>query len=53
MVDVDALLRRADAAYAAARATMPSPEEERAVVAAAEALLAGSEAGVPAPNHER
>ena len=45
-VDVEALLREAEAADAAARATLPTPEQERVIIAAAEAL-AGSEEGVP------
>jgi hypothetical protein len=48
-VDIEALLREADAADAAVRATLPTAEEERAIIAAAEAL-AGSEAGVPAKS---
>ena len=51
MVDVAALLRKSDAAYAAAYAAKASPEEERAVVAAAEAL-AGSEAGEAAKSRK-
>ena len=47
--DIDELLRQAAAADAAAAATLPSAEEERATIAAAEAL-AGSEAGVPAKS---
>lgn len=46
---MDALLREADAADAAARATLPSPAQERAIIEAAEAL-AGSDAGVPAKS---
>ena len=37
-VDIEALLREAEAAEAAARATLPTPEEERVIIAAAEAL---------------
>ena len=48
-VDVEALLREAEAADAAARATLPTPEQERVIIAAAEAL-AGSEEGVPAKS---
>ena len=48
---VDELLRRAAEADAAAAATLPSAEEERATIAAAEAL-AGSEAGVPAKSRK-
>ena len=48
-VDIDALLREADAADAALRAAQPSAEQERVIIAAAEAL-AGSEAGVPAKS---
>lgn len=48
-VDVEALLRDADAAEAAARATLPTPAQERAIIKAAEAL-AGSDAGVPAKS---
>lgn len=48
-VDVEALLREAEAADAAARATVPTPEQERSIIAAAEAL-AGSEEGVPAKS---
>jgi hypothetical protein len=48
-VDIEALLREADAADAAARATLPTAEQERAIIAAAEAL-AGSEEGVPAKS---
>ena len=44
--DIEALLRQAEAADAAARATLTTPEEERAIIEAAE-TLAGSEAGVP------
>ena len=47
--DLEALLRAAEAAEAAARATRPSAEEERRIIDAAEAL-AGSEAGVPAKS---
>ena len=48
MADVIAkLMRAAEAAEAAARATLVSPEEERVIIDAAEAL-AGSDAGVPA-----
>ena len=42
--DIDELLRRALEADTAAAAQLPSAEEERATIAAAEAL-AGSEAG--------
>ena len=45
-VDIDELVRQAEAAEAAAAATLPSPEEVRTLVAAAEALAA-TEAGVP------
>jgi len=38
-----------EAAEAAARATLPTPEEERAIIDAAEAL-AGGDAGVPAKS---
>ena len=48
-VDVEALLREAEAADAAARATLRTPEQERSIIAAAEAL-AGSKAGVPAKS---
>ena len=48
-VDVLALLREADAVDAAARAALPTPEEERVIIDAAE-TLAGSEAGVPAKS---
>jgi hypothetical protein len=48
-VDIEALLREADAADAAARATLPTAGQERAIIAAAEAL-AGSEEGVPAKS---
>mgnify|MGYP006145464785 CR=1 FL=1 len=48
-VDVEALLRAAEAADAAAAATLISPEEERVIINAAEAL-ASSEAGVPAKS---
>ena len=44
-VDVEALLREAEAAEAAAQATLPTLEQERVIIKAAEAL-AGSEAGV-------
>ena len=44
-----ALLREADAVDAAARAALPTPEEERVIIDAAE-TLAGSEAGVPAKS---
>ena len=48
MADVIAkLMRAAEAAEAAARTTLVSPEEERVIIDAAEAL-AGSDAGVPA-----
>ena len=47
--DIEALLRQAEAADAAARATLTTPEEERAIIEAAE-TLAGSEAGVPAKS---
>ena len=47
--EVEALLRQAEAAEAAARATLPTPAEERAIIAAAEAL-AGSDEGVPAKS---
>ena len=45
-VDIEALLREAEAADAAARATLPTPEEERVIIAAAEALgaIGGGEA---------
>ena len=46
---IEALLRQAEAADAAARATLTTPEEERAIIEAAE-TLAGSEAGVPAKS---
>ena len=46
--DIEALLRQAEAADAAARATLTTPEEERAIIDAAE-TLAGSEAGVSLP----
>ena len=48
-VDVEALLREADAADAAAQALLRTPEQERTIIAAAEAL-AGSEEGVPAKS---
>jgi len=48
-VDVEALLREAEAAEAAAQATLPTLEQERVIIKAAEAL-AGSEAGVPAKS---
>ena len=52
MADVIAkLMRAAEAAEAAARTTLVSPEEERVIIDAAEALVgsdAGSDAGVPA-----
>ena len=47
--EVERLLRQAEAAEAAARATLMSPEQERVVIDAAEAL-AGSDAGVPAKS---
>ena len=47
--DIEALLRQAEAADAAARATLTTPEEERVIIEAAE-TLAGSEAGVPAKS---
>ena len=48
MADVIAkLMRAAEAAEAAARTTLVSPEEERVIIDAAGAL-AGSDAGVPA-----
>ena len=43
--DIEELLRAVEAAEAAARATLPTPEEERAIIDAAEAL-AGGDAGV-------
>ena len=51
MADVIAkLMRAAEAAEAAARTTLVSPEEERVIIDAAEALAGtrGSDAGVPA-----
>ena len=45
-IDNDELVRQVEAAEAAAAATLPSAEEVRTLVAAAEALAA-SEAGVP------
>ena len=44
--ELDALVRQADALEAEARATQPTPEEERRIIDAAEAL-AGGDAGVP------
>ena len=47
--EIEALLRAADEADAAARATLPNAAQVRATIDAAEAL-AGSEAGVPAKS---
>jgi len=47
--EIEALLRAADEADAAARATLPNAAQVRAIIDAAEAL-AGSEAGVPAKS---
>ena len=47
--DIEELLRAAEAAEAAARATLPTAEEERVIMDAAEAL-AGGDAGVPAKS---
>ena len=44
-----ALLREADAVDKASRAALPTPEEERVIIDAAD-TLAGSEAGVPAKS---
>ena len=47
--DIEELLRAAEAAEAEACATLPTAEEERRIIDAAEAL-AGSDAGVPAKS---
>ena len=47
--DIEELLRAAEAAEAAASATLPTAEEERVIIDAAE-KLAGGDAGVPAKS---
>ena len=48
-MDIEELMRAAEAAETAAQATLASPEEERRIMDAAE-TLAGSDAGVPAKS---